>query len=344
MTKGQRTSRSSIRRLAGAAMLAMMVALPTGAQEGFDYEATKAQYSTRDYVHSKLPERGYNYYKVAENAWFVHNSFENMVFFETDEGVVVVDPKPFVSVHVLEVIPQVTEKPVTHVVYSHHHRDHSQGAYLFPESATLIAHEKTAEFIASADDPKRPAPDVVWEGSYTLETGGFTLEMRDLGRNWHSQQDVIMFAPEEKILFAIDMFHPDAAPWIHWGESSDPMFAFALPGMLLDEYDFNFVIVGHERIAGTPEHMQTYKELIDDMQQIIFGIAQSDWFQAAGKERERRYDESARHFLYKDGLMAASKACGQEVIERWSGRLRNVSLNAVENCQTMFVHLIILDP
>ena len=39
------------------------------------------------------PERGCNYYHIPENAWFAHNSFENMVFFVTDEGIVVHDPK-----------------------------------------------------------------------------------------------------------------------------------------------------------------------------------------------------------------------------------------------------------
>ncbi len=38
------------------------------AQEAFNYEETKSLYSTRDYVHSQLPERGYDYYKIAENA------------------------------------------------------------------------------------------------------------------------------------------------------------------------------------------------------------------------------------------------------------------------------------
>lgn len=244
-----------------AAFLAIVGLLPAhaAAQEAFDYERTKAQYSIRDYAAAQLPEQGYGYYKVAENAWFVHDDFENMVFFVTDVGVVVVDPKPDVSPFVLEVIPQVTDKPITHVIYSHHHRDHSQGAHLFPEEAILIAEKDAAEFIAIANDPKRPQPDFVFDDEYLLATGGFRLEMKDLGRNWHSQNDMLMWAPEQKILFAIDSFHPDAAPWIHWGESSDPWFAFGLPEILLAEYDFNFVIVGHERIAATPAHLETHK-------------------------------------------------------------------------------------
>ena len=325
------------------AMLGLLSGVAS-AQEAFDYEKTKARYSVRDYVFSTLPERGYDYYQIADNAWFVHDDFENMVFFVTDDGVVVIDPKPDVSPFVLEVIPQVTDKPITHVIYSHHHRDHSQGAYLFPEEAILIAEKDTADLLATAADPKRPQPDLVFEDNYVLETGGLRLEMTDLGRNWHSQDDMIIWAPEQKILFAIDMFHPDAAPWIHWGESSDPWFAFGLPDLLLEQYAFNFVVVGHERIIGTPEHMQTYKAFKDDMEQTLMGIAQSEWFQSAAKEVQSRYAESATHYVYKETAMTAADACATQMIEKWHGKLRNAPLNMIENCQTMFMHLVILDP
>lgn len=316
----------------------------SAAESTFDVEAVKAKYSIRDYAYAPLPERGYNYYKIAENAYFVHDDFEHMVFFVTDDGVVVYDPKPDVSPFVLKVIPEVTDKPITHVIYSHHHRDHSDGAYLFPESAELIANERTAKFLAIANDPKRPMPDTTWSDSYVLETGGLRLEFKDFGRNWHSQDDTIMYAPQQKILFATDTFHADAAPWIHFGESSDPMFAFMLPGMLLDTYDFNFVIPGHERIVPTRAHLETYKALIEDMQKILFDVVKSPAFQNASKEAVARYKDGFEHWGYKENILIASNMCANKLIENWAGRVRNITLNAVENCQTMFMHQIILDP
>ncbi|WP_376873411.1 MBL fold metallo-hydrolase [Albirhodobacter sp. R86504] len=314
------------------------------AQDSFDVETVKSTYSTRDYAYAALPERGYNYYQIAENAWLVHDDFENMVFFVTEDGVVVYDPKPDVSPFVLEVIPQVTDKPITHVIYSHHHRDHSQGAHLFPEAAILIAEKETADLLAVAQDPMRPQPDLVFEGDYVLETGGFRLELTNLDRNWHSQSDMIAWAPEQKILFAVDMFHPDAAPWIHWGESTDPWFAFGLPDLLLANYDFNFVVTGHERFAGTREHMQTYQAFIGDMKQTLMEVAQSEWYATLMAEGARHYQQTSTHYTYKHGISTASDACATKMIEKWAGRLRNVELNMAENCQTMFMHLIVLDP
>lgn len=53
------------------AMLGLLSGVAS-AQEAIDYEKTMARYSVRDYVFSTLPERGYDYYQIADNAWFVH--------------------------------------------------------------------------------------------------------------------------------------------------------------------------------------------------------------------------------------------------------------------------------
>ncbi len=310
----------------------------------FDAEVVKAKYSIRDYVYQPLPESGYNYFKIAENAYFVHDDFENMVFFVTEEGVVVYDAKPDVTPFLLKVIAEVTDKPITHVIYSHHHRDHAEGMYLFPESATIIGNDETARFLKIANDPKRPIPDIVWKGSYVLETGGLRLELKDLERNWHSQSDTIAYAPQQKILLAIDTFHADAAPWIHFGESSDPMFAFQLPQILLDSYNFEFMVTGHERIVATRAHLELYKELVEDMKKIVIEVAQSRPFHAMVKETQARYSDGAEHWVYKETIMNAAEMCAAKFNERWAGRVRNVQLNSVENFQMMFMQLAILNP
>ena len=314
------------------------------AESTFDAEAVKAKYTVRDYVYQALPERGYNYYKIADNAYFVHDDFENQVFFVTDVGVVVYDAKPDVTPYLLEVVKQVTDKPITHVIYSHHHRDHAEGMYLYPKNTIKIANDETARYLKRANDPKRPMPDIVWKDSYVLETGGLRLELKDLPENWHSQSDTLAYAPQQKILMAIDTFHADAAPWIHFGESSNPMYAFQLPQILLDMYDFDFMVTGHERIVATPEHLKQYKELVEDMKRIVFEVAQSEEFHALAKESMSRYSDGQEHWIYKENIINASKMCAAKFIERWAGKVRNVNLNMEENFQMMFMQLAILNP
>lgn len=117
-----------------------------------------------------------------------------------------------------------------------------------------------------------------------------------------------------------------------------------MPDRLLETYDFNFIINGHERIVGTQEHLKVYKTFIDDMKQTLLSVVQSEAFLAVGKEAEERYAPASMHYIYKDSITFAADACAVKMMQKWQGILRNAALNMVENCQTMFMHLIILDP
>lgn len=310
----------------------------------FDLEAMKAQYSVRDYVYKPLPERGYNYFKIAENTYFLHDDFEHQVFFVTNEGVVVYDAIPALVPYTLKAIAEVTDKPITHVIYSHHHGDHARGMHLFPDSAIIISNDETAELLKEANDPLRPIPDLVWKESYVLETGGLRLEFKDYGRNWHSHSDSLVYAPQQKILLATDTFHADAAPWIHFGEAVDPIMTWRLPGIILDTYDFDLIINGHERIVPTRAHFETYKEMVDDMKRFTYEAAKSPEFQMKVKETMLRYSDGQEHWIYKEALEAGSTLCAAKWEKKWVGRVRNVRLNSKENCQKMWIQLMVVNP
>ncbi len=342
-----------------AIMAATVVSSVSAASAPFDIEAVKAKYAVRDYVYQPLPERGYNYYLVADNAYFIHNEFDSMVFFITEVGVVVYDARPELTPHVLDLIPRLTDKKITHVIYSHHHRDHAEGMHLYLESdllakdAKIIAQRETEKFlkIAHKDLPAeranlRPMPNLVWDDEYVLETGGLRLEFKNYDRNWHSHDDCVVYAPKQKILFAIDTFHADSAPWIHFGEASDPMFTWKLPHILLNDYpDFEFMITGHEHLVATHAHFKLYAELIDDMLNITTDIMMhSEGFHATLKESKLRYKDGSEWYNYREAIDLAAELASARFIERWAPRVRNASLNAKENFQMMFMQLSILNP
>lgn len=328
------------------------------AAEKFDIEAVKAKYTVRDYVYTSIPERGYNYYKVADNAYYIHNEFDSMVFFITDTGVVVYDARPELTPSVLDLIPKLTDKKITHVIYSHHHRDHAEGMHLYAKSglmakdAKIIAQKETEEFlkIAHEDLPAeianlRPMPDVVWDDEYVLETGGLRLEFKNYSRNWHSHDDSIVYAPKQNILFAIDTFHAKSAPWIHFGEASDPMMTWKLPQILLDDYpEAEFIITGHEKIVATHEDLEQYRDLIADMQKIMWDTMKSEAFHATMKEAGLRYKDGSEWVLYREGIDLAAELAAAKFIENWSPKVRNASLNAKENFSMMFMQFAILNP
>ena len=66
------------------------------------------------------------------------------MFMVTDEGVIAIDAPPTLGANYLKAIAEVTDKPTTHVIYSHAHMDHIGAARIFPENATFVAQQETA--------------------------------------------------------------------------------------------------------------------------------------------------------------------------------------------------------
>ncbi|NJN81758.1 MAG: MBL fold metallo-hydrolase [Caldilineaceae bacterium] len=71
-----------------------------------------------------------------------------MIFMVTGEGVIVVDAPPTIGEKALAAIAEVTDEPITHVIYSHAHADHIGAAGIYPEDAVYIAQEETAARLA----------------------------------------------------------------------------------------------------------------------------------------------------------------------------------------------------
>jgi glyoxylase-like metal-dependent hydrolase (beta-lactamase superfamily II) len=105
------------------------------------------------------------------------------MFLVTDEGVVAVDAPPSTGQNYLKAIAEVTDKPITHVIYSHAHLDHIGAAGVFPKNATYIAHQATglelqrAMSLASNTSAIPPIPTLTFPNNYTLQVGNQTLEL-----------------------------------------------------------------------------------------------------------------------------------------------------------------------
>src|SRR5688572_29536877 len=68
----------------------------------------------------RLEELGKGLYMITDNAY-------QSMFMVYDTGVVVVDAPPSYAAHLPKGIAEVTDKPITHLIYSHSHADHIAG-------------------------------------------------------------------------------------------------------------------------------------------------------------------------------------------------------------------------
>jgi glyoxylase-like metal-dependent hydrolase (beta-lactamase superfamily II) len=149
--------------------------------------------------------------KVAgtDNVYIFRNVGHQAIFVVTPEGVIATDPvaygKPTGGQAYLDEIRKVTDKAVKYVIYSHHHYDHIAGGKAFKDAgATFVAHHRAKERLAKLNDPHTVLPDeTVSDSGRTITLGGTTVELHYLGLN-HSDTNLVMRLPKERIIFVVD--------------------------------------------------------------------------------------------------------------------------------------------
>src|ERR1043166_1505442 len=151
-----------------------------------------------------------------DNVYIFRNGNHQSMFVVTKDGVIATDPiaygRPTGGQAYVDEIKKVTEKPIKYLIYSHHHYDHIAGGKVFKDAgARIIAHKNVKAHLAPLGDPNTVLPDESFDGTKTLKLGGTTLELIYLGPN-HSDSNIVMRLPKEKIIFVVDTIPVGAFP------------------------------------------------------------------------------------------------------------------------------------
>jgi len=257
-------------------------------------------------------QKGYFVDEIADGIyWLVSNGYQVM-FLTTGQGVIVIDAPQPIGEKYIQAIQEVTDEPITHMVYSHSHADHTGAAgQIFPSDIEYIAHSDTADILISENDPNRPIPTITFDDRYTLLVGNQVLELSYIG-TFHSQGDIVILAPKQKVAMAVDLFHPDAAPYKGFGVTVNMDEHIRAHDTLVNDFDFDVLISGHEKILGTKQHIKTDKEFVFSVMDNVK--------QAMNKT------ESTSEIIEK---------CVESTIDQWSGKLGNLEQFMTENCLAM---------
>ena len=109
-------------------------------------------------------------------------------------------------------IKKVTDKPIKYLIYSHHHFDHIAGGKPFKDAgAKIIAHKKAKQRLVVLKDPATVLPDETMGDKKTIKLGATTLELHYVGPN-HSDSNLVMRLPKEKIIFVVDLIPVGSMP------------------------------------------------------------------------------------------------------------------------------------
>jgi len=204
---------------------------------------------------------------------FRYNRHQSM-FIVTPDGVIVTDPiglrRPAAQAYIEE-IRKITPARIKYVIYSHPHFDHIAGGQPFKDlGATFVAHRNAKDRIAALNFPDVVVPDEVVDGMRTINLGGTTLELIYLGKN-HSNGNLVMRLPKERIIFTVDWIPLQSLPFRGMADTYLPDIEDGLKQLIAMDWDR--LIPGHPgpdgRQTGTKDDARTALGYLQDLSAAV---------------------------------------------------------------------------
>ncbi len=176
------------------------------------------------------PARSLTVIALTADAYMVSGGISTTGFIIGSTGVIVIDAQAFPTAAktVLADIAALTPKPVDAVILTHSDPDHINGLPAYPRDIAVIAQENTRrDIVRVAADPRSngtpPPPEIrdyvptrTVSQREALTLDGVRLVLIHTGPA-HTDGDLIVYLPAEKLVYAGDLLAPDVGmyPGIH---------------------------------------------------------------------------------------------------------------------------------
>src|SRR5438034_4769027 len=157
--------------------------------------------------------------KVTNRLYMIPGAGGNTAVFETANGVVIVDTKLANNGQaILDQVKSVSSKPITMIINTHTHGDHTGSNVFFPANVEIVAHENTKTNMEKMDVFKDPAnkyalPDKIFKDRMTLLGGPDSIDLYYFGPA-HTNGDAFVVFRALRAMHAGDVFATRGQPLI----------------------------------------------------------------------------------------------------------------------------------
>ncbi len=277
------------------------------------------------------PARGYRLQELGKGLYMITDNAYQSIFMVYETGVVVVDAPPPFGQNIQKAIIEVTDKPITHVVYSHSHNDHIGGTknLNLDKKAVIIAHEETKRLLLRARDPNRPAPTMTFKDNYLLKVGSQTLELSYNGLA-HELGNIFIYAPAQKTLMVVDVVFPGWMPWRRFALAKD------IPGYFAQVEEINnmkwdILVGGHVTRTGTHDDVTLQLAFMNDLRNTARKALQTTT-PGEGLTPADRDNPWAVFDNYIDRVVIQ---CVNALTPKWSSKLAGYDVFIWDQCYAM---------
>jgi len=156
--------------------------------------------------------------KLKDNLFVIKGGGGNTAAFVTSKGVVIVDTKlAGWGQRIMDQIRSVTDKPVTTIINTHTHGDHTGSNEFFPASVEVVAQENTKANMEKMDafkgDKAQFLPEKTFKDKLTLFSGADQIDLYYFGAG-HTNGDAVVVFPALRVAHIGDLFARKGTPLI----------------------------------------------------------------------------------------------------------------------------------
>ncbi|MBD1555894.1 MBL fold metallo-hydrolase [Vibrio sp. S9_S30] len=225
--------------------------------------------------------------KLGNNTYWVGvNYYNTTVVVDKKAGVMLIDPLGADRVAtVLKAVKQITNKPITAMVYSHYHLDHVEGASAIQDYVDKNQSEKLEIYASQAVydkimhhttrndngeiEAKIPLPTKVqqYKRGKTIKFGDQRVRFIAPKGHGHTPDNTMIWIQNDKVMHFADMINPDQLPFYNFagaenfhGYEEDLRFLLKKG----ERGHWKYVNGGHGNI-GSPEDVRKLLEYIEDL-------------------------------------------------------------------------------
>ena len=201
--------------------------------------------------------------KVAGDVYRFQNNFHYSLLVVSDSGVVVVDPiSESAATWLRDNLKTITDKPITHLVYSHSDADHASGGKVYA-GAKVIAHANAPAEIDGVAINQR------FDDQMTLEVGNKKLELTWLGEG-HAKDLIAVVVRPENVAFITDAASPKGLPFRDFPHSNVDGWIDQV--RKIETLDFEIFAPAHGKI-GVKEDAKNARIYMEKLrEQVLAGL------------------------------------------------------------------------
>jgi glyoxylase-like metal-dependent hydrolase (beta-lactamase superfamily II) len=273
--------------------------------------------------------KGYRVQQLGRDLYMVTENVYQAMFLVYERGVVVVDAPPSLAAFIPKAIAEVTNKPITHLIYSHAHNDHIGGAKSLGGRPIIIAHAQTKKLLERAQDANRPLPTQTFDSRHSLNVGSHVLELVYHG-NGHEPGNIFIYAPEQRVLMVVDVVFPGWMPFRRLALAQD------IPGLFaqietIQSISFDTLVSGHVARTGTKADVEQQRQFLHDLKAAAAKALQS----TKPGEEFNQADANNPWALFDNYIDRVALQCVNALTPKWSSQLAAFDVFIWDQCYAM---------